>query len=132
MWDNYEFGVNLGDNYRIVEFINGLSHVHGLVLQLDHIEDPTLDQLFRGNFLQGVLKRPAEPTWDYEDGFGDDSFDLSNQECEGKERLGLEFADRLFEHQVAQSRGYAWKCMVQGLTGLNTRKSAELPRKRQV
>ncbi|KAK2462179.1 hypothetical protein APHAL10511_005811 [Amanita phalloides] len=112
MWDNYEFGVNPDDNYRITAFINGLSHVHGLVLQLDHIEDPTirpLDQLFRDHFLQGVLKHikgAGEPTWDYEEAFGDGSFDLSNQDiwgnAEGKERLELEFADRLFEHQVAQ------------------------------
>jgi hypothetical protein len=57
------------------------------------------------------MKGVWEPTWDNEDAFGDGSFDLSRQEiwgsAEGKERLELEFLDRLFEHQVAQdlSRG---------------------------
>ncbi|KAK2459286.1 hypothetical protein APHAL10511_008707 [Amanita phalloides] len=118
MWDDYEFGVNPDDNYRITAFINGLSHVHGLVLQLDHIEDSTirpLDALFRDHFLQCVLKHmkgAGEPTWDYEDAFGDGAFDLSNQDlwgsAEGKERLELEFVDRLFEHQVAQDLA-RWK-----------------------
>ena len=90
--------------------------MHGLVLQLDHIVDPTirpLDELLRDHFLQGVFKHvkgAGEPTWDNEDAFGD-AFDLSRQEiwgsAEGKERLELEFLDRLFEHQVARdlSRG---------------------------
>jgi hypothetical protein len=82
------------------------------MLQLDHILDPTirpLDELLRDHFLQGVLKHikgAGESTWDYEDTFGNGSFDLSRQEIwgntEGKERLELELSDRLFEHQVAQ------------------------------
>ncbi|KAF8219826.1 hypothetical protein L208DRAFT_1545762 [Tricholoma matsutake] len=117
-WDNYEFGVNPDDNYRITAFINGLDDVHGLVLHLDHIADLTirpLDELFRDHFLQGVLKHikgAGEPTWDHEDVFGDGGFDLSRQEVwgstEGKERLELEIFDRLFEHKVSQdlSRGF--------------------------
>lgn len=117
-WDNYEFGVNPDDNYRITAFINGLDDVHGLVLHLDHIADLTirpLDELFRDHFLQGVLKYikgAGEPTWDHEDVFGDGGFDLSRQEVwgstEGKERLELEIFDRLFEHKVSQdlSRGF--------------------------
>jgi len=82
------------------------------VLQLDHIVDPTirpLDELFRDHFLQGLLKHmkgAREPTWDYDDAFGDGAFDLSRQEVwggdEGKLRLELEISDRLFEHQIAQ------------------------------
>lgn len=115
MWDNYEFGVNPDDNHRITGFINGLDDVHGLTLRLDHIVNPTirpLDELFRDHFLQGVLKHvkgAGEPTWDYEDAFSDGGFDLSRQEIwgsvEGKERLELEFFDRLFEHQIAEDLG---------------------------
>jgi hypothetical protein len=89
-----------------------LDDVHGLTLQLDHIIDPTirpLDELFRDHFLQGVLKHikgAGEPTWDYENHLGGGSVDLTNDKVwgneEGKERLELEFADRLFEHRIAQ------------------------------
>lgn len=89
--------------------------MHGLTLRLDHIVNPTirpLDELFRDHFLQGVLKHvkgAGEPTWDYEDAFSDGGFDLSRQEIwgsvEGKERLELEFFDRLFEHQIAEDLG---------------------------
>ncbi|KAF5378523.1 hypothetical protein D9615_007056 [Tricholomella constricta] len=118
MWDNYEFGVNPDDNYRITGFVNGLDHVHGLTLHLDHIVDPTirpLDELFRDHFLQGVLKhmKGVEPTWDYEGVFSDGGFDLSRQEIwgsvEGKERLELEIFDRLFEHQVAEDLGQGFR-----------------------
>jgi len=74
--------------------------------------DPTirpLDELLRDHFLQGILKHmkgAGEPTWDYEDTFGDGAFDLSRRQIwgsdEGKECLELELANRLFEHQVAQ------------------------------
>jgi hypothetical protein len=67
--------------------------------------DPTtrpLDEHFQDHFLQGVLKHvkgAGELTWDYEDAFGDGTFDLSRQEiwgnAEGRERLELEFAERL-------------------------------------
>jgi len=111
-WDNYEFGVNPEDNYRITAFINGLDDVHGLTLRLDHIADRRLrplDELFRDHFLQCVLKHMkgvGELTWDYEDNLSDGGFDLSRENiwsnAEGKERLELELADRLFEHRVAQ------------------------------
>ena len=59
--------------------------MHGLTLQLDHIADPNLD---------------------FEDNLGDGAFDLSRQEIwgnsEGRERLELELADRMFDHRVAQ------------------------------
>ncbi|OBZ79296.1 hypothetical protein A0H81_00777 [Grifola frondosa] len=67
-WDNYEFGVDPDNNYRITAF------------------DPSvrpLDVLFRDHFMQGLLKHikgAAEPTWDYddfEDALGKGSFDLS-------------------------------------------------------
>ena len=86
--------------------------MHGLTLQLDHIADPNLrplDELLRDHFLQGVLKHmkgAGEPTWDYEDNLSDGAFDLSRQEIwgnsEGRERLELELADRLFDYRVAQ------------------------------
>jgi hypothetical protein len=86
--------------------------VHGLTLQLDHISDQRLrplDVLFQDHFLQGVLKHMkglGEPPRDHEDNLGAGAFDLSRNEiwsnAEGKERLELEFADRLFEHRVAQ------------------------------
>ena len=86
--------------------------MHGLTLQLDHIADPNLrplDKLFRDHFLQGVLKHmkgAGESTWDYEDNLGDGAFDLFRHKIwgnsEGRERLELELADRLFDHRVAQ------------------------------
>jgi hypothetical protein len=96
----------------VTAFINGFEDVHGLPLQLNHITDPTirpLDELLRDHFLQGLLKHvkgAGEPTWDYDEAFGDGAFDLSRQElwesAEAKERLELELSERLFEHQVAQ------------------------------
>ena len=96
--------------------------MHGLVLQLDHIVDPTirpLDELFRDHFLQGVLKHmkgAGEPTWDYEDALGGGAFDLSREEiwgsAEGKEQLELEILDRLFEHQVAQDLSQGTRVVV--------------------
>jgi len=111
-WDNYEFGVNPDDDYKITTFINGLDDVHGRTLQLNHIVDPKLhplDTLFQDHFLQGVLKHmkgAGELTWDYEDNLGDGASDLSRYEIwggiEGQERLELELADRLFDHRVVQ------------------------------
>lgn len=52
------------------------------------------------------MKGAGGPTWDYEDNLGDGAVDLLRQEIwdnsEGRERLELELADRLFDHQVAQ------------------------------
>jgi len=61
--------------------------------------------------MQGLLqhvKCSGEPAWayeDYEDAFGDDSFDLSNPKIwgtrEGKEIFELELAERLFDHRTS-------------------------------
>lgn len=112
-WDNYEFGVDPTNNYRITAFTNGNADINGLYLQLDHIQDPTLrplDDLFTDHFMQGIfkyMKGTGEVGWtyeDYDDAFGDGSFDLSNLETwgteEGKRHLELALADRLFDHQI--------------------------------
>jgi len=70
------------DNYRITAFVNGLDDVHGLVLQIDHIADPTirpLDELSATTFTSVLkhMKGAGEPTWDNEDAFGDGGFNLS-------------------------------------------------------
>lgn len=47
------------NNYCITSFINGNADFHGLHLQLDHIQDPTLrplDELFNDHFMQGLYK----------------------------------------------------------------------------
>ena len=83
--------------------------MHGLTLQIDHIVDlrlRPLDELFRDHFLQGILKHMKGATRDYENIANDGAFDLSRNEIwsniEGKERLELELADRLFDHRVVQ------------------------------
>ena len=55
------------------------------------------------------MKGAGESVWsyeDYDDAFGDGSFNLSNMNIwgtwEGKERLELALADRLFDHQMSQ------------------------------
>ena len=129
-WNNYEFGVNPNvsfvqgyspgltlsqNNYRITAFTNGNADINGKYLRLDHIKDPTLrplDELFIDHFMQGLLKHmkgAAESAWsyeDYDDAFGDHSFNLSNMNIwgtrEGKERLELALADRLFDHRMSQ------------------------------
>ncbi|KAF8121088.1 hypothetical protein EV363DRAFT_1458357 [Boletus edulis] len=114
-WDNYEFGVDPNNNYRITAFTNGNADINGLYLQLDHIQDPNLrplDELFIDHFMQGIFKHmrgAAEPEWtyeDYDDVFGSGSFDMSNPKVwgtrEGKERFELALADRLFDHGVSQ------------------------------
>jgi hypothetical protein len=133
-WDNYEFGVdpnvrsNIGytlllrtqlfaqNNYRITAFTNGNADINGLNLQLGHIHDSTLrplDELFTDHFMQGLLKHmkgTGEEAWtyeDYDDAFGD-GCNLSNDRIwgtrEGKERLELELADRLFDHRILQQQ----------------------------
>lgn len=54
------------------------------------------------------MKGAGESTWsyeDYDDAFGDRSFNLSKMNIwgtrEGKERLELALADRLFDHRTA-------------------------------
>jgi hypothetical protein len=114
-WDNYEIGVNPNDNYRITAFINGNADINGLCLQLDHIQDPTtrpLDELFTDHFMQGIFKHmkgASEPVWtyeDYDDAFGDGSFNMSNPKVwgtrEGKKRFELALTDRLLDHRVQQ------------------------------
>ncbi|KAF8801649.1 hypothetical protein BYT27DRAFT_7114300 [Phlegmacium glaucopus] len=114
-WDNYEFGVNPNNNYRITAFTNGNADINGLHLQLDHIQDPTLrpiDELFTDHFMQGLFKHmkgASELEWTYEeydDTFGNGSFDLSNPKIsetrEGKERFELALSDRLFDHRMSQ------------------------------
>ncbi|KAM6490763.1 hypothetical protein JOM56_005131 [Amanita muscaria] len=114
-WDNYEFGVDPNNNYRITAFTNGNADINGLHLQLDHIQDPTLrplDELFTDHFMQGVYKHmrgTGELEWTYEeydDVFGSGSFDLSNRKIwgtrQGKERFELALADRLFDHRISQ------------------------------
>ncbi|KAH9165181.1 hypothetical protein EDB89DRAFT_2246837 [Lactarius sanguifluus] len=54
-WDNYEFGVDPNNSYRITAFNNGNADVNDLYLKLDHIQDPTLrplDELFTDRFMQ--------------------------------------------------------------------------------
>ena len=75
-------------------------------LQLDHIQDPTLrplDELLTNNFMQGLFKHmkgTGEVGWtyeDYDDAFGDGSFNLSNVKTwgteEGKKIFELALAD---------------------------------------
>ena len=62
--------------------------------------------------MQGLFKHmkgAGESAWSYEDydnAFGDHSFNLSNMNTwgtrEGKERLELALADRLFYHRLSQ------------------------------
>ncbi|KIJ93578.1 hypothetical protein K443DRAFT_645358, partial [Laccaria amethystina LaAM-08-1] len=114
-WDNYKFGVNPNDNYRITAFTNGNADINGRYLRLDHIQDPTLrplDELFTDHFMQGLFKHvkgTGESAWSHEDcddAFGDHSFNLSNMNIwgtrEGKERLELALAERLFDHRISQ------------------------------
>jgi hypothetical protein len=116
-WDNYEFGVDPNNNYRITAFTNGNADINGLHLQLDHIQDPTLrpiDELFTDHFMQGLFKHmkgAGEPEWTNEendDAFGDGSFNLSNTKIwgtkEGKERFELALSDYLFDHRISQQR----------------------------
>ncbi|KAF8274407.1 hypothetical protein EI94DRAFT_1653123 [Lactarius quietus] len=117
-WDNYEFGVDPANNYRITAFANGNADVNGLYLHLDHIQDPTLrplDELFTDHFMQGLFKHMKgadQVGWtyeDYDDAFGDGSFNLSNLKIWGTEEGGKHFelalADRLFDHRVSQQQG---------------------------
>ena len=82
---------------------------------MDHILDPTLrplDKLFTDHFMQGLLKHvkgTGEAGWTYEeydDAFGDGSFDLSKSKIwgtrEGKERFELAFSDGLFDYRMSQ------------------------------
>jgi len=65
--------------------------------------------------MQGLFKHmkgPGNSAWSYEDydnAFGDRSFNLSNMKIwgtgEGKERLELALADRLFYHEMSQQDG---------------------------
>jgi hypothetical protein len=89
--------------------------IAGKVLHLDHIQDPNirpLDELFRDQFLQCVLKNmkgAAEPTWDYECALGGGSVDLSNMNIwggeSGKAHLEFEMAHRLHGLKIAQEYG---------------------------
>lgn len=86
-----------------------MGDIHGSSLHLEHISDPhirPLDVLFEDHFFQCVLKNVkgvGEPTWDYYDSEGAGNFDLSRSDVwgseEGKERLEVELANRLFERQ---------------------------------
>ncbi|OBZ78160.1 hypothetical protein A0H81_01947 [Grifola frondosa] len=82
-WDEYEFGVDPDDGYRVTAFVGGLGDVNGRMLKLDHITDATLrppDELFRDHFLQGLLRHVrgvGERGWDYSETFGEGAFDLS-------------------------------------------------------
>ncbi|KAH9176341.1 hypothetical protein EDB89DRAFT_1903156 [Lactarius sanguifluus] len=96
-------------------FTNGNADLNGLYLQLDHIQDPTLrplDELFTDHFMQGIFKHmkgTGEVGWSYEDydeAFGDGSFNLSNVKIwdteEGRKRFELALSDRLFDHRISQ------------------------------
>ncbi|KAI9439241.1 hypothetical protein H4582DRAFT_2075902 [Lactarius indigo] len=117
-WDNYEFGVDPNNNYRITAFTNGNADVNGLYLQLNHIQDPTLrplDELFRDHFMQGIFKHmkgAVEARWsceDFDDAFGDGSFKLSNPKIwgteKGRKQFGLALSDRLFDYRISQQQG---------------------------
>ncbi|KAH9979478.1 hypothetical protein BGW80DRAFT_600831 [Lactifluus volemus] len=114
-WENYEYGVDPNNNYRITAFTNGNEDINGRFLQLDHIKDPTLrplDELFTDHFMQGLYMhmKGTDPPPTHEDddliAFGDGPFDLSNTKAwgtrEGKARLEFTLADRLFDHQLSQ------------------------------
>jgi hypothetical protein len=81
------------------------------------MQEPTLrplDDLFRDHFMQGIFKHMKGTDavgWTYEDydnAFGDGSFDLSNLNIwgteEGKRQLELALADRLFDHRISQQQ----------------------------
>ncbi|KAF8883083.1 hypothetical protein CPB84DRAFT_1790392 [Gymnopilus junonius] len=119
-WDNYEFGVDPNNNYRITAFTNGNEDINGCHLQLDHIEDPKhfpLDDLFTDHFVQGLfkhLKGAGELGRTYEefdDTFGDGNFDLSDAKIwgtrEGKERLELELLGRLYDRRLSEQNAAA-------------------------
>ena len=99
----------------VIPFVQGYEDIAGKVFKLDHIQDPNhhpLDILFRDHFPQGVLKNmkgAAEPTWDYEDTFGDGSMDLSKTAVwggqTGKAHFEFEMAHRLHSVKVAQESG---------------------------
>ena len=65
--------------------------------------------------MQGIFKHikgTGEVGWaydDYNDAFGDGSFDLSDLKIwgteEGKKRFELALADRLFDHRISQQQG---------------------------
>ncbi|KAF9237065.1 hypothetical protein BU15DRAFT_63448 [Melanogaster broomeanus] len=86
-WDNYEFGVDPRNNYRVTAFTNGNADINGLHLQLDHIEIQRFAlsiELLIDHFIAGLLthmkgagqhRRPYE---DYEDTFGEGSFNPSD------------------------------------------------------
>jgi len=104
------------NNYRITAFTNGNEDINGLILQLDHIQDPTLrplDELFTDHFMQGLfmhMKGAGEPAWTYEDYVDTfvDGFNMSNPRIwgtrEGKERFELALVDRLFDHRILQQQ----------------------------
>ncbi|KAH8993536.1 hypothetical protein EDB92DRAFT_1854793 [Lactarius akahatsu] len=111
-WDNYKFAVNPDRGHVVIPFVPGYDDIAGKVFKLDHITDYNLrplDDLFRDNFLQGVLKNmkgAGEPTWEREDALGDGVMDLSRQDIWGgklgKEHLEFEMAHRLHDLRVAQ------------------------------
>ncbi|KAJ7229197.1 hypothetical protein GGX14DRAFT_617291, partial [Mycena pura] len=110
-WDNYKFGVNPDAGYIVIPFVPGYDDIAGKVLSLDHITDPNLrplDDLLRDHFLQGVLKNmkgAGEPSWDYEDAFGDGMMDLSRTDWGGKsgqDHLEFELAHRLHDIRISQ------------------------------
>lgn len=71
--------------------------------------------MFTDHFMQGILKHmkgAGEVGWtyeDYDDAFGDGSFNLSNLKTwgteEGKKQFELALADRLFDHRISQQQG---------------------------
>ncbi|KAF9231107.1 hypothetical protein BU15DRAFT_82827 [Melanogaster broomeanus] len=112
-WVNYEFGVDPSNNYRVTAFTNGNADIDGLYLQLDHIQDPTLrplDELLTDHFIQGVSIHmngagESERTHDeYDDIFGEGSFNLSNFATwgsrEAKESFERILPERLFDLRV--------------------------------
>lgn len=91
-WCRYFYYVNfLQRGYKVIPFIEGYEDIAGRVLKLNHIQDHNLcplNELLRDHFHQAVLKNVkgiAEPTWDYENAFGDGSMDLSRQDIWGSE-----------------------------------------------
>ncbi|KAF8642878.1 hypothetical protein AX16_009384 [Volvariella volvacea WC 439] len=111
-WDNYEFGVDPDDGYKVVPFIAGYDSIAGNTLNLYHIQDQRLrplDALLRDHFMQGVLrhvKGAGEPPWDYEDTFGEGSFDLSAgvwSTEQGRTLLELDLKNRLHGRFVTES-----------------------------
>jgi len=100
----------------VIAFTGGNDDIHGRILRLDHIVDPTirpLDALLKDHFEQCAFKRMCGAEEHLEDEFEFElnpfepySLDMSDTarwtSSQGKHLLEHVLRDRLFEHRVAQ------------------------------